>query len=144
MRYLTAERGLDPRTIALFGYSLGTAVAADLAVSSPCRALALVAPLASARQQARVAMPSWLPELYFDRMHNRLDTVGKIGRVNCPVLVIHGDGDEVISITQGRAVYDAAPNPKRMVVIRRGRHWLPASSGRDHVEEIASFFVTLQ
>ena len=144
MRYLTTERGLDPATIALFGYSLGTTVATDLAVSSPCRALALVAPLASARRQAQATMPSWLPDLYFDRMQNRFDTVGKIGRANCPVLVVHGTDDEVISIAQGRAVYDAAPQPKRMVVIQRGRHWLPASSGRDHVEEIASFFVTLR
>ena len=141
LRYLTAERGIDPTTIALFGYSLGTTVAADLAVSSPCRALALVAPLASARWQAHLVMP-WLPDLFLHGMHNHFDTVGKIGRANCPVLVVHGSDDEVISVVQGRAVYEAAPHLKRLVIVPGGRHWLPASSGRGYLEELASFFVT--
>ena len=136
MRYLTAERGIDPARIALYGYSLGTAVAAELAVTGPCCALVLVAPLASARQQARLAMPS-MPDFFFDRLRNRFDTVGKIARSNCPVLVIHGTDDTVIPLAQGRAVYEAAADPKRLVVIPGGRHWLAASHG--HLGEIASF-----
>lgn len=119
LRYLTAERGVDPATIALFGYSLGTTVATDLAVSSPCRALAIVAPLASARWQAHMVLP-WLSDLFLDQMRSPFDTVGKIGRVNCPVLVVHGSNDEVISVTQGRAVYEAAPQPKRLARISHG------------------------
>lgn len=143
MRYLTAERGVDLATIALFGYSLGTTVATDLAVSSPCRALAVVAPLASARWQAHMVLP-WLPDLFLHSMRSHFDTVGKIGRANCPVLVVHGSDDEVISVAQGRAVYEAAPQPKRLVIVPGGRHWLPASSGRGYLEELASFFITLR
>jgi pimeloyl-ACP methyl ester carboxylesterase len=141
MRYLTTDRKLDRMAIALLGYSLGTTVATDLAVSGPCRAIALVAPMASARRQAKEAM-TWLPDLFFDRMRNRFDNVGKIGRVNCPVLVVHGSDDEVISVAHGRAVYDAAPQPKRLFIVRGGRHWLPTSSGRGYLDEIASFFST--
>lgn len=140
MRYLTSERGLDPKGIALFGYSLGTTVAADLAVSQPCRAVALVAPLASARRQAESVFP-WMPGFFFGAMANRFDTVGKIGRAHCPVLVVHGDRDQVISVAQGRAVYDAAPQPKRLVIVPGGGHWLPSTSGRAYLDELAAFFI---
>ncbi len=140
MRYLTAERGLDPRSIALFGYSLGSTVASDLAVSQPCRAVALVAPLASARRQAESMFPR-MPGLFFSTMTNRFDTVGKIGGVRCPVIVVHGDKDELISVEQGRAVYEAAPQPKRLVIVPGGGHWLPGSTGRGYLDDLVSFFI---
>jgi uncharacterized protein len=140
LSYLTHDRRLDPTTIALFGYSLGTTVATDLAVSSPCRAVALVAPLASARRQAEIAA-ALVPTPFLSNMRNRFDTVGKIGKARCPVLVIHGTDDEVIPIAQGQAVHAAAPEPKRFVAIPRGRHWLPGSSGRGYLGEVTSFFL---
>jgi pimeloyl-ACP methyl ester carboxylesterase len=140
LAYLTKERGLDPATIALFGYSLGTAVATDLAVSSPCRAVALVAPVASARRQALLRFPA-MPALVLDRMSNSFDTIGRIGRANCPVLVVHGTADEVIPIAEGRAVYDAAHQPKRMITLEGGKHWLANSAGLGYLDEVAAFFV---
>ncbi len=140
LRYLTADRGLDPATIALFGYSLGTAVATDLAVSSPCRAVALVAPVASARRQALLRYPA-MPALVLDRLRNSFDTVGRIGKANCPVLVVHGTADEVIPIAEGRAVYEAAQQPKRMITLTGGKHWLANSVGPGYLDEVAGFFV---
>ena len=141
MDYLTRDRRLDPATIALYGYSMGTTVATDLAVALPCRAVALVAPLGSARLQAERVFPR-LPGLFYDRMRNRFDNVGSIGRARCPVLVVHGDRDEVISVAHGRAVYEAAPQPKRLVIVPGGRHWLASSTGRGYVDELAAFFAT--
>ena len=141
LRYLTADRGLDPATIALFGYSLGTAVASDLALLQPCRAVALVAPLASARRQALLRFPA-MPALVLDRMRNRFDTLGRIGQARCPVVVVHGTDDEVIPLAEGRAVYDAAQQPKRMLVLAGGKHWLANSVGPGYLDEVAKFFVT--
>lgn len=39
-----------------------------------------------------------------------------------PVLVVHGDGDHVVSLTQGRALFDAIAAPKRFVIVRGGDH----------------------
>lgn len=126
MRWLTGTRGIDPQTIALFGQSLGTTVAVDLAVAGPCRAMALIAPLASARLQAlSLPMFAWLPGFFFDRLTSRFDTVGKIGRARCPVLVVHGDRDGIIDVAQGRAVFDAAPEPKSLVIMPGSGHILP-------------------
>lgn len=140
MRHLRAERGLDPGTVALFGYSLGSTVAADLAVSQPCRAVALVAPLASARRQAESVFPR-MPGLFFGAMTNRFDTVGKIGRARCPVIVVHGDRDDLISVEQGRAVHEAAPAPKRLVIVPGGGHGLYDPTGQGHLGEVAAFFI---
>lgn len=135
-RHLTVERGIDPATIALYGHSLGTTVATDLAIAAPCRALVLMAPLASARLQAQRVM-RWLPDYYLDRMQNRFDTVGKIGRARCAVLVVHGDRDAVIALAQGQAVHAAAPSPKRMIVVPGATHMLPIE-GRSYGEEVAA------
>jgi pimeloyl-ACP methyl ester carboxylesterase len=139
MRWL-AGRGVDPATVAIYGHSLGSTVAADLAVNGPCRAVALLAPLASARRHA-MAMPlfGWLPAFYFDRMVSAFDTAGKIGRARCPLLVVHGDRDEIVSFDQGRAVFDAASPPKRMVVMPGGRHHLPLDRPEVGGEVVAFF-----
>jgi pimeloyl-ACP methyl ester carboxylesterase len=136
-RHLTVERRIDPSTIAIFGHSLGSTVAVDLAVAAPCRALVMLAPLDSAQSHARRLM-GLLPNLFFARMQNRFDTVGKIGRARCPVLVVHGDRDSVITLAQGRAVYDAAAMPKRMITVPNGGHVLPLD-GRGYGSEIAAF-----
>jgi len=140
MRWLSEARRIAPETIALFGQSLGSAVAVDLAVAMPCRAIALVAPLASARWQARsMALFAWLPDFFFDRLTSRFDTVGKIGGVRCPVLVVHGDRDRTINVAQGRAVFDAAPLPKTLVIMPGRGHILPL--GRNGFgDEVVAFF----
>jgi pimeloyl-ACP methyl ester carboxylesterase len=140
MRWLTGTRGIDPATIALFGQSLGTTVAVDLAIAGPCKAMALIAPLASARAHARsLPMFAWLPGFYFDRLTSRFDTVGKIGRVGCPVLVVHGDRDRVVDVAQGRAVFDAAPEPKALTIMPGRGHILPL--GRQGFgDEVVAFF----
>lgn len=140
MRWLTGTRGIDPATIALFGQSLGTTVAVDLAVAGPCRAMALIAPLASARLQAKsLAMFAWLPDFYFDRLSSSFDTVGKIRRARCPVLVVHGDRDRTIDVAQGRAVFDAAREPKTLMIMPGRGHILPL--GRQGFgDEVVAFF----
>lgn len=139
LRYLTAERGLAPSTIALFGYSLGTTLAADLAASSPCHAVALVAPLATSRLQAQAVFPL-LPELFYERMRNRFDTVSTIAQARCPVMILHGDRDSTISLEHGRAVYERAPHPKRLLVMQDIGHWLPLDGRYPYLDELVSFF----
>lgn len=140
LRWLTADRGIDPASVVLFGHSLGTTVAADLAVAQPCRAVVLVAPLASARRQAQsLGLFAWLPGFYFDRMANRFDTEGKIGRARCPVLVAHGDRDGTISVDHGRAVYAAARPPKTLVVVPGGDHVLQLAARQDYAQQVVDF-----
>lgn len=138
LRYLTVDRGVAPNDVALFGQSLGTVVAADLAASGPCRAAVLMAPLASAKRQARDVLP-WLPSWFDGWMQSPLDTESKIGRAHCPVLVVHGDADGVIAVAQGIAVYRAAREPRKLIVVPNGGHVPPLTGGGFYVEDVLGF-----
>ncbi|MGE0422919.1 MAG: alpha/beta hydrolase [Reyranellaceae bacterium] len=135
--YLVKTRGVPAQSIAHYGYSLGSAVSAELAVSGPCRAAILVAPLASVSAQVSAMYP-WVPRPFHALTRSRFDTVGKIGRARCPVMVVHGDRDQIIGVEQGRAVYDAAREPKRLMIIPGATHWLGRSDS-SHLEAAAAF-----
>lgn len=118
-RWLIEERHVATDRLIVFGESLGSAVALDLALSRPCRALVLESPFASVPAMARAAYP-FLPLWPFVR--TRYDNLAKAPRLKVPLLVLHGDRDEVVPFAQGRSVFDAAPEPKRFYAIRGAGH----------------------
>lgn len=135
--YLVRERGVPPASIGHYGYSLGSVVAAELSVTYPCQVVVLLTPLASMSAHMSLVLP-WLPTSLHSLGQNRFDAIGKIARANCPVMVIHGDRDEVIDLAQGGAVWAAAREPKRLMIMTGGRHWL-SSTGTAHVDAAADF-----
>ena len=68
---------------------------------------------------ARRMLP-WLP--IWPLVRAKLDNVGRIRSLRVPLLVLHGDRDEIVPLDQGRAVYDAAPRPKRFYRIEGADH----------------------
>ena len=113
------ERGKAPSRIVLMGESLGSAVALQLALEVDARALVLEAPFTSIPDMARAAYP-FLPLWPFVR--TRYDSLGKIARLRMPLLVLHGEEDEVVPFAQGRRLFEAAPEPKRFFAIPGARH----------------------
>jgi fermentation-respiration switch protein FrsA (DUF1100 family) len=64
--------------------------------------------------------------------------------VHAPLLVIHGDRDEVIPFALGRALYDAANQPKSFWQIRGGTHnTLLDDAGPEYVPRLRAFYMTL-
>jgi fermentation-respiration switch protein FrsA (DUF1100 family) len=117
-RWLIA-RGVEPARVVLFGESLGSAVALQLAVEVEARALVLESPFASIPEMARAVYP-FLPLWPFVR--TRYDNVAKVSRLRMPLLVLHGERDEIVPFAQGRRVFDAAPEPKRFFAIPGASH----------------------
>jgi fermentation-respiration switch protein FrsA (DUF1100 family) len=118
-RWLLETKRAPADSLVLFGESLGSAVALDLAVSRPCRALVLESPFASVPAMARAVYP-FLPLWPFVR--TRYDNEAKAPSLRVPLLVLHGDRDEVVPFAQGRRVFDAAPTPKRFFAIPGAGH----------------------
>ena len=118
-RWLVEEKRVPPDRLVVFGESLGSAVALDLALSRPCRALVLESPFASVPAMARAVYPI-LPLWPFVR--TRYDNEAKAPRISVPLLVLHGDRDEVVPYAQGRRVFEAAPEPKRFFAIPGASH----------------------
>ena len=94
-------------------------MAADLATRETCLALILETPFASIREMARVAFP-FLP--IGPLLRTRYDVAEKIRKVEAPLLVLHGDKDEVVPYEQGKRVFEAAREPKEFYTIRGAHH----------------------
>lgn len=119
LRYLITGRGIDRSNLILFGESLGGAVALQLALEEPVRALVLEAPFTSIADMAR-SVPPFLP--LGRLLRTRYDNLGKIGGLRVPLLVLHGDRDITVPFAQGRRLFEAAPEPKRFFTIPGASH----------------------
>ncbi len=113
------DMGFAPSKILVWGESLGTGPAVQLAVEHKVGALLLEAPYTSiadiARSRYRLFPVDWL-------LLDRFDSLHRIGSVQAPVLVMHGAHDSIIPTAMGRAIYAAAPDPKRLWIAPHAGH----------------------
>lgn len=111
--------GVSPKDIVLYGESLGSGVAVQLAAERPVGAIVLDAPYTSIVDVALLSYP-YLPvrPLLLDRYESEQH----IKRVTAPVLVLHGERDAVIPARMGKDLYRIAPEPKRLVLFPDGGH----------------------
>ena len=115
---LLARAGVDPAAVVYLGESLGGAVAIELAVEHPPAALVLQSAFGSVRAMARLHYPV-IPAAVVPDAYPSLD---RIARVGCPVLVVHGEADDIVPADQGRALFAAAREPKRLEIVRGAGH----------------------
>jgi fermentation-respiration switch protein FrsA (DUF1100 family) len=120
-RWLVEIKGIEPHLIILYGHSLGSAVAVDLALGEGKEAgsLVLESSFTSARDMARMIYHGVPVDLL---MSLRLDNTGRIGQVSMPVLVIHGVNDATIPFSMGKKVFDAAFEPKVFLPVAGADH----------------------
>jgi len=108
---------VPPERIVIFGHSLGSAVAVDLASRVHAAGLIVEGAFTSAPDAARYSYPL-IPVRRI--MHNRFASDEKIGRVAMPKLFLHASGDRVIPLALGRRLFGEAPEPKQFVTVRGG------------------------
>jgi uncharacterized protein len=135
-RYVAETRGVPGRDIVLFGRSLGTALATNLAVQKPCRALILESAFTNSSDMAKMIAPfmfDWRPKVPYDNL-------GKIDKVKVPVLIIHGEQDEIIPVAMGRRLFAAANPPKDLYIIPGAHHNdVYGVGGRAYFERLKAF-----
>ena len=119
MEYLSSRSDVDSGRIVYLGHSLGAAVAVELALTQPPMAMVLVSPFASVHDMANLTLP-FLPIGWLVRNH--YDSISRIQQLDVPVLILHGDQDETVPISQGRKLYGAANQPKRFQVLEGAAH----------------------
>jgi fermentation-respiration switch protein FrsA (DUF1100 family) len=116
---LRSRPGASEQRIVYYGQSLGSAVAVELARRAPPDGLILESPFLSVQEMAKVAIP-WLP--VGGLISTKYDSLSKIGAVRAPLLILHGDQDEVVPYAQGRRLFAAANEPKRFYTIVGAHH----------------------
>jgi fermentation-respiration switch protein FrsA (DUF1100 family) len=130
------KAGYRPDQIIVHGESLGTAVAVDLASHRRCAAVVLEAPFTSAKDVARTVLPVIGPMLVWS-----FDSREKIGRIHAPMLVIHGNRDEIIPLRLGQALFAAAPEPKSFwIVPGAGHNDIVEAAGESYRQRLRSFY----
>ena len=129
--YVRSTLHVAPERIVIYGWSLGSAVAVDLASHVDESALILEgapASLVAVGERRYPFMPIRLV------MRNPFESITKIRDVDSPVLFLHSPEDEVIPYDEGRRLYDTAREPKTFVDVRGGHiyaserdpHFFPA------------------
>lgn len=113
--YLTQTRGEPPHRIALFGRSLGGAVAIDLAsrLGKDGPAALVVESTFTTLGDVGQRHYRFLPIRWL--ITHRYDSIDKVGRISCPKLFLHGTDDELIPIADARRLFEAASPPKRFI-----------------------------
>ena len=119
---LARERlGLNASRIALYGHSLGSAIATELAREHAPAVLILEAPFTSARDMARgMLAPVAAVWSAIARVH--FDTRAEVAKMDVPTWVVHGEGDGVVPVRMGRAVHAAARVPGELLLVRGAGH----------------------
>jgi hypothetical protein len=120
------DKGVKPEDIILFGESLGSGVAVQVAAEHKIRGLVLDSPFTSLTDVAAGRFP-YLPVRL--AMLDRYDSLSRIGGLSTPLLVFHGDRDEVVPYELGLRLFNAAREPKRMVTFNGFGHLVPFAKG---------------
>jgi fermentation-respiration switch protein FrsA (DUF1100 family) len=113
------QQGVAPQRMVFYGESLGTAVAVQIGLERACAALILEAPFTSV---AAVAQSRYWMFPVRHLVRDKFDSLAKIGKLGCPLFVMHGEADGVIPIRYGRQLFDAAPEPKESKWFAAGTH----------------------
>ena len=112
-----AGRGVNE--LVYVGESLGGGVALAMAVRRPPAALIVQSGFSSLVDVASSHYP-YLPVNLL--LKDRYDNTDKIGGLRCPLLVIHGERDNIVPTRFGKALHEKAPQPKELLLIRGVGH----------------------
>ncbi|HYY22533.1 MAG TPA: alpha/beta fold hydrolase [Thermoleophilaceae bacterium] len=136
LSWMLEDPGVEPGRVFYLGESLGGAVALELALERAPAGLVLVSAFTGVRDMARLHYPripaALVPDAY--------PTLRRIGALRAPLLVLHGDRDETVPASQGRALFDAAAGPKRIRIFAGlGHNDLFTLAGPELAREVASW-----
>jgi fermentation-respiration switch protein FrsA (DUF1100 family) len=118
LAYLGRRSDVQGTRLVYFGRSLGAAVAVELARTHPPAGLILETAFTTLKDVARVHYP-FVP-LWF--LQTKYESLRKIPEIRVPLLILHGDRDEVVPLEQARRLYAAANEPKQLYIIRGAHH----------------------
>ena len=139
--YLTTTRGLSPRSIVLYGESLGSAVAVELATQVPVGGVVIEEAFTSIPEVGQKMFPM-LPVGWLVR--NRYDTIHKMSRLQAPLLIFHSRQDELFPYQYAERLLAAAPEPKRLVELHGGHNDAFWQSQGVYRSALQQFFAELQ
>jgi len=138
-RWLTIDQNVAAEDVVLVGESLGGAVAVWLAAQVRPRALVVTSSFTSVPDLGAQVYP-FLPVRVICRFS--YDSLDKVRAVRAPVLIAHSRDDDIIPFSHGRALFDAAPEPKAFREMRGGHNDGFIFMREDWVKQLGAFLET--
>lgn len=138
--YLVEQKGIDPGNIFIYGHSLGGAVAIQLALNnSAAGGLIVEAAFTSIADMAR-RIPKYQIFPLDLIVHQRFDSINKVGRLRVPVLYIHGTADTYVPPEMSRQLFERTASSKQLKLILGGGHNNSAAvGGDDYLQAVRNF-----
>ena len=138
-QYLVGQRGVRPQQAFIYGHSLGGAVAIDLALRHPEAAgLIVESTFTSMQAMGELKYGSWPVGLL---LNQRFESLQKIPGLKLPLLLIHGTWDKKVPVEMGRRLFEAAPQPKTLLLIEGGEHSNNGAVGWVEYRDAVSAFI---
>lgn len=130
------ERGVRPDRVVLLGRSLGSGFAVAMAARGHGLAIVLMSPYSSIPDAAAYQYP-YVPARWLVR--DRIDSVSRADRVHVPVLVVHGDRDEVVPFELGRRLAHHIHGARFIALPGAGHDDVFAYPSRDVLGDVVDF-----
>lgn len=113
------RRGYKSKDISLYGRSLGGAIALELANKATVRSIVIQSSFTSLKDAAKDIYP-FIPSILIEgKTFNSKELIKKI---TIPVLISHGEDDEVIPVKHSYVLYELANEPKKLIVFPNADH----------------------
>lgn len=118
-QFLINEKGFPPNNIIIYGRSIGSGIAVELASRHETKGLILEAPYISLKKLVNQKVPFLFPSLF---LNYHFDNIGKINSIKSPILFLHGTKDALIPLSHTNKLYEDFTGKKKKIVIQGGTH----------------------
>lgn len=142
--YLHTKLGYANKDIILYGESLGCSVSGEIAKYRPCGGIILQSGFSALKAIAaeRFSIFYAYPDALFPKP--ALDNITIFRGEHAPLLVLHGQHDDVVPFGHGRHVFEAASEPKSFVALPHSGHYVVQEDHDLYIEHIRNFLVSLK
>ena len=132
------KKGVDEKNLILYGESLGTGVATHLAQNKNYAGVILETPFTSMIDAAKNFYP-YIPVNLL--LKDKFENYKKVKNINSPILIMHGEVDQIVPFSMGKKIYELANNPKYSYFTKYDNHMMEYDENL--ILALKSFFKSL-
>ena len=115
------KKGISEKNLILYGESLGTGVATQLAQKKSFAGIILETPFTSMIDTAKIFYP-YIPISLL--LKDKFENYKKIKNIDCPILVMHGEIDQIVPFEMGKKIFEMANEPKYSYFTKYDNHMM--------------------